>query len=117
MHCDVQQALTFEEKCYTNVYNKQSDETINIDDGNMINIRTVNFRVGTFFYPLLFLVHTQFIGVNGEENNDDDLCHLDDLFPFILSILYAITSLLTLVGVSYWSFKSMTGKFFCICDA
>ena len=62
----------------------------------------------TFLYSFLFTIHTQFITVEGQKN-DDKLCHLDDLFPFILSVTYAITSVLTLVGVSYWSFKSLTG--------
>ena len=78
------------------------------------SIHKIDVTFETFFYSLLFLIHTQFIGVKAQlQENDDNgnLCHLDDLFPLILSILYAATSLLTLFGVSYWSFKSMTGTY------
>ena len=49
------------------------------------------------------------------ENEDDDVvyvtdqvCILDNVFTFGLSIGYGVASLITLIGVSYWSFKNMS---------
>lgn len=90
------------------------DERVNNIYGIGIDVGKMNFCVETFFYPLLFVIHTKFIGVYGQDDDDggDEICHLDDLFPLILSIVYAATSVLTLVGVSYWSFRSLS----CMCQ-
>ena len=87
-----------------------------------LKTQTRGFKI--LFY-LLLAIYIQIITVDGTNltmtidaglattnysNTYTSLCSLPDLFPFILGIMYAVTSLLMLMGVSYWSFKSMTGK-------
>ena len=56
----------------------------------------------------------QFDTVNGQINSNGsnkDNCSLSNEFAFGLSLTYASVSLLTLIGVSLWSFKSMKGLY------
>ena len=63
---------------------------------------------------VLLLIH--FDRVTGQSiksitSSKDNNCSLDNAFTFGLSLTYAGVSIITLIGVSLWSFKSMTGLY------
>ena len=70
---------------------------------------------GKFVLYLIFLVSMRLKTVNCQSdssaNNSDkkENCILNNTFTFGLSLTYASTSLITLICVSLWSFKSTAG--------
>ena len=89
----------------------------------VLNTKSVVSKVKWLSYLICLLV-SQFGTVNGQfitttsttrydnnntNNDNDDACDLDNTFTFGLSLTYASLSIILSLGVSYWSFKSMTG--------
>ena len=95
---------------------KSVDSDVNIIDWT----RFITMKKRISFYTNLFcafcLMYIEFVsnvyGQDNEGDGDDVVCSLPNLFPLIISSSYTVTSLLVLIGVSYWSFKSMTCMFF-----
>ena len=82
----------------------------------VLNIKSLPSK-GIVLLCFIFVLFAQFNQSNGQfistlshENHVDDWnysCRIDDQFTFGLSLVYAGASIITLIVVSYWSFKRM----------
>ena len=94
----------------SNNYSKDSQESLNRLKIFVSNVKNMAYCI------VLLLIH--FDRVTGQSiesisitSSKDNHCSLDNAFTFGLSLTYAGVSIITLIGVSLWSFKSMTGLY------
>ena len=79
---------------------------------SFINTKSMASNIKCCLY-FIFLLFIQFDNVNSQSTDDNDKdnndCGLSNRFAFGLSLTYAGISIFLLFGVSFFSFKSMTG--------
>ena len=112
--------LTFVHSQYIHILHHKNTQKILCNgkcEDMVFYTKSIVFKLKWFSYLIFLLLH-QFDAANGQftttsdninNGNSDEKCNLDDTFTFGLSLTYAGVSIISLIGVSYWSFKSMTG--------
>ena len=89
------------------------ENNFNYEEG-VSSLKSIISNMKYITYCILICL-IQFETVNGQtgdnegNNNDNINCGLDNTFTFGLSLSYVGVSLLTLIGVSLWSFKMIPG--------